>query len=120
MKKSPLLRQRVMGNDIIGSGRMNMNDMNKEMRMILYCADDTDVAVNAIIKDETIWITQKAMADLFDVNPPAISKHLKKIFSEGELEEAVVVSKMEMTTEENSAVEKKKPAGQYRQGISLT
>lgn len=68
------------------------------MEMILYHSDDGDVSVNAYIKDETLWITQKAMAELFGVQVPAISKHLKNIFHEGELEEQVVVSKMEITT----------------------
>jgi hypothetical protein len=51
-----------------------------------------------LIKDETIWITQKAMAELFGVQTPAISKHLKNIFDQGELDKKVVVSKMETTT----------------------
>ena len=51
-----------------------------------------------VIKDESIWATQKAMAQLFGVGVPAISKHLKNIFQEGELDEKVVVSKMEITT----------------------
>ncbi len=51
------------------------------------------------IKDETIWITQKAMAELFDVKVPAISKHLKNIFEDGELDEQVVISKMEIATQ---------------------
>ena len=46
----------------------------------------------------TIWLTQKGMAELFDVQTPAISKHLRNIFDDGELDEAVVVSKMEITT----------------------
>lgn len=68
------------------------------MEMILYHSDDGDVSVNAYIKNETLWITQKAMAELFGVQVPAISKHLKNIFNDGELEEQVVVSKMEITT----------------------
>ena len=48
--------------------------------------------------DETIWLSQKGMAELFGVQPPAISKHLKNIFAEGELNEEVVLSKMEITT----------------------
>lgn len=75
-----------------------MNNFSKEMEMILYHSDDGDVSVNAYIKDETLWITQKAMAELFGVQVPAISKHLKNIFHDGELEEQVVVSKMEITT----------------------
>ena len=57
--------------------------MDKEFRFLLYKAEKQDVSVNALIKDETIWLTQKAMAELFDVNVPAISKHLKNIFAEG-------------------------------------
>lgn len=79
-------------------GGLVLNNFSKEMEMILYHSDDGEVSVNAYIKDETLWITQKAMAELFDVQVPAISKHLKNIFHDGELEEQVVVSKMEITT----------------------
>ncbi len=52
--------------------------MNTNQLKFLICrAADGDVSVNAIIKDETIWLTQKAMAELFGINVPAISKHLK-------------------------------------------
>lgn len=47
-------------------------------------------------KDETMWSTQKTMAELFDVNVPSITKHLKNIFSEGELSETSTISKMEI------------------------
>ena len=63
------------------------------MQMIIYHIDDTDMFVNAIVKDDTIWVTQKAMAELFAVNVPAISKHLKNIFNEGELDEKVLFPK---------------------------
>ena len=69
-----------------------------QFKFLIYRAAEGDVSVNAIIKDETIWLTQKAMAELFGVNVPAISKHLKNIFIEGELDEKVVISKMEITT----------------------
>ena len=72
-------------------------DITKQMEMVLYRTEEDDVTVSALIKDETIWITQKAMAELFGVQTPAISKHLKKIFEQGELSEKVVVSKMEIT-----------------------
>jgi len=75
------------------------NDITKQMEMVLYRTEDDDVSVSAIIKDESIWITQKAMAELFGVQTPAISKHLKNIFEQGELIEGVVVSKMEITTQ---------------------
>ncbi|MBQ8821801.1 MAG: virulence RhuM family protein [Lachnospiraceae bacterium] len=73
-------------------------DITRQMEMVLYRTEDDSVAVNALIKEESIWITQKAMAELFGVQTPAISKHLKKIFEQGELKEEVVVSKMEITT----------------------
>lgn len=72
--------------------------MNQDFQFLIYKSAEEDVSVKAVIRDETIWLTQKAMAELFDVQTPAISKHLKNIFDEGELQEEVVVSKMEMTT----------------------
>lgn len=51
--------------------------------------------VQVVIKDETIWCTQKAMAQLFGVGVPAVSKHLKNIFEEGELSPEMTISKME-------------------------
>lgn len=72
--------------------------MNSEIQFLLYSLPDEEGKVQVIIKDETIWCTQKAMAQLFGVGVPAISKHLKNIFQEGELQKEVVVSKMEITT----------------------
>ena len=71
--------------------------MNNEIQFILYQLPDEEGKVQVVIKDETIWATQKAMAQLFDVGIPAISKHLKNIFEEGELTDSSVVSKMEIT-----------------------
>lgn len=70
----------------------------KEAMFLMYRAVDEDVSVNALIKDESIWLSQKGMAELFDVQTPAISKHLKNIFDDGELDEEVVISKIETTT----------------------
>ena len=75
------------------------NNITKQMEMVLYRTEDDSVTVSAIIKDESIWITQRAMAELFGVQTPAISKHLKNIFEQGELKEEVVISKMETTTQ---------------------
>lgn len=72
--------------------------MNRDFQFLVYRSANEDVSVSAIIKDETVWLTQKGMAELFGVQTPAISKHLKNIFDEGELDEEVVVSKMEITT----------------------
>jgi len=79
--------------------------MNK-IQFILYQLPEEEGKVQVVIKDETIWATQKAMAQLFGVGVPAISKHLKNIFEEKELDEQVVVSKMEITTQ-HGAIEGK-------------
>ena len=69
-----------------------------EFPILLYTTPEGGVKVNAVLKDETLWLTQGAMAELFGVQKAAISKHLKNIFESGELVEEVVVSKMETTT----------------------
>lgn len=70
---------------------------NQNFLFFLYQYEEDDVFVSAVLKDETIWLTQKAMAELFDVQKPAVSKHLKNIFEEGELQEDSVVSILETT-----------------------
>lgn len=77
----------------------NGNDRNEEMPVVLYTSPDGKVTVNALVKDETLWMTQLGMSELFSVQRAAISKHLKNIFLEGELQEEVVVSKMETATQ---------------------
>ena len=72
--------------------------MTNEIQFLLYNLPEEEGKVQVIIKDETIWSTQKAISQLFGVGVPAISKHLKNIFEEGELMKEVVVSKMEITT----------------------
>ena len=80
--------------------------MSNEIQFLLYTMPEADGKVQVVIKDETLWCTQKAMAQLFGVGVPAISKHLKNIFEEGELSREVVVSKMEITTQ-HGAIEDK-------------
>ena len=80
--------------------------MSNEIQFLLYNMPDADGKVQVVIKDETLWCTQKAMAQLFGVGIPAISKHLKNIFAEGELDKDVVVSKMEITTQHGAIEEK--------------
>lgn len=53
--------------------------------IVLYQTENGNVTVSVIFEDETFWLTQKGMAELFDVNVPAISKHLQNIYEEGEL-----------------------------------
>lgn len=71
--------------------------MSNEIQFLLYNMPDADGKVQVVIKGDTLWCTQKAMAQLFDVGVPAISKHLKNIFEEGELVVDSVISKMETT-----------------------
>ncbi|MEG1062049.1 MAG: RhuM family protein, partial [Oscillospiraceae bacterium] len=73
--------------------------MNNELQFLIYNTPEEDISVNAVVKDETIWLTQKAMAELFDCTADNISLHLKGIFANGELEE-------NSTTEEISVVQK--------------
>ena len=70
---------------------------NSTVEFLTFVLDGKEDGVQVLYKDETIWATQKAMAVLFEVGVPAISKHLKNIFDEGELAESSVISKMETT-----------------------
>ena len=70
--------------------------MNKELQFLIYSTPKERVKIDVVIKDETIWLTQRAMADLFGVQVPAINKHLKNIFEEGELERASTISILEI------------------------
>lgn len=72
--------------------------MANAIQFLLYHMPEEEGKVQVVVKDDTIWCTQKAMAQLFGVGVPAISKHLKNIFEEGELQKEVVISKMEITT----------------------
>ncbi len=71
--------------------------MSNEIQFLFYNMPDADGKVQVFIEGETLWCTQKAMAQLFGVGVPAISKHLKNIFDEGELVANSVISKMETT-----------------------
>ena len=64
------------------------------------------MTVSALIKDESIWVTQKAMAELFGIDKSGISRHLAKIFETGELKEEVVVAKIATTTQHGAVEEK--------------
>lgn len=72
--------------------------MPSNFQFLLYQSADENISVNAVIKDETIWLTQKAMAELFGCSTDNISLHLKNIFADGELSE-------QATTEDFSVVQ---------------
>ncbi len=76
--------------------------MSNELQFVLYSIDQEDIKVKVAIRDETLWITQRGMAELFGVNIPAISKHLANIYEEGELLPEATISKMEIVQTEGN------------------
>lgn len=71
--------------------------MQKDLQFLLYTTPSEDIKINTVIKDETLWLTQKAMAELFGCSTDNISLHLKNIFDEGELEKDSVTEKISAT-----------------------
>ena len=72
----------------------------EDNKLIIYKNSEGNIIVDAIYKDETLWLSQKGMSKVFNVGVPAISKHLKNIFEEQELDKNLVVSKMEITADD--------------------
>lgn len=72
----------------------------KESNILLYETEDGKVNVDVILKDETIWLTQKSMAELFDVDRTVVTKHLKNIFAENELDKNSVCAKFAHTAQD--------------------
>jgi aspartyl/asparaginyl-tRNA synthetase len=73
---------------------------DEQTDFLLYTAPEGKVKVEVFLNNETVWLTQKAIAALFGVQVPAISKHLKNIFESGELQEDSVISILETTAED--------------------
>jgi len=88
----------------VGKDSLSLQDQTTEF--LLYTAPDGEVKVEVLLSNETIWLTQERMAELFGVQRPAITKHLKNIFESNELQEEVVCSILEHTTE-HGAIEGK-------------
>jgi hypothetical protein len=76
--------------------------MSAPGQFLRYTAPDGAVKVDVFFRDETVWLTQKALADLFGVKVPAINKHLKNIFEAGELSREATISKVEIARQEGS------------------
>ncbi len=74
--------------------------MEKENKIIIYKTKDGNLEVDLKLHNETLWLTQKSMAELFDVNVPAINKHLANIYSEGELSKESTISNLEIVQKE--------------------
>ena len=77
--------------------------MSAPSQFLLYTAPDGAVKVDVFLKEETVWLTQKALAELFNVQVPAINKHLKNIFASGELVEEAVISILETTASDGKS-----------------
>lgn len=86
------------------SKTLSLQDQTTEF--LLYTAPTGEIKVEVLLSGETLWLTQKRMAELFGVGVPAISKHLKNIFESKELQEEVVVSILEHTTEYGAIIGK--------------
>ena len=78
--------------------------------IVLYRDDADKVRVSALLKDETLWMTQAQIAALFDINTQAITKHIKNIYEGGELVEAATCSKMEQVRREGGRIVNRKVA----------
>src|SRR5579864_5659328 len=72
-----------------------ISSSDTQNKIVLYTAADGKVTADVFFERETFWLTQRTMAELFGVNAPAISKHLKNIYSDGELSQEATISKME-------------------------
>lgn len=83
-----------------------MDENNNLGEIVIFNNEDGEVKVQIDAVNETIWLNQKGIAELFTVSIPTISRHLKNIFDEGELDEKVVVTKIAITTE-HGAIEGK-------------
>ena len=81
------------------------NDFQKG-EIVIYTSEDGSISLDTKLENDTIWLSQKQMAELFGVKTPAISKHLKNIFNEGELKEEVVISILETTTKHGAIKDK--------------
>ena len=77
-----------------GVEQINKEEMNNEIQFILYQLPDEEGRVQVVIKDETIWATQKAMAQLFGVDKSGISRHIVNIFKDGELHQDTTVARI--------------------------
>jgi len=87
---------------------MKNNLPDNQTNFLLYTGNDGKVNVEVFLKDETVWLTQKAMAELFCVNIPAISKHLSNIFENGELQKEATLSILETVQMEGNRQVKRK------------
>lgn len=85
---------------------MDLSKYNPNSQFLLYKSANGDIKVDVLLQNETIWLPQSKIAELFEVQRPAITKHLKNIFESEELNEKVVVSILELTTQHGAIPDK--------------
>ncbi len=90
-----------------GSEAMDLSKYRPNREFLLYKSENGEIKVDVLIQNETIWMPQEKIAELFGVQRPAITKHLKNIFDSGELNEQVVSSILELTTQHGAIKGKK-------------
>ncbi len=77
-------------------------------QIVFYEDEDKNILINVAYKNETFWLTKKTMGELFEVNVPAINKHLLNIYNESELDKEGTISKMEIVQNEGNRTVKRK------------
>ncbi len=85
---------------------MDLSKYQPNREFLLYKTDNGDIKVDVLLQNETIWLPQNKIAELFEVQRPAITKHLKNIFESGELDKKVVCSILELTTQHGAIADK--------------
>ena len=94
-----------------------MTQSSNKSQIILYKTTDGNIKIDTVFQNETIWLSQAQMAELFDVKRPAVTKHLKNIFESGELDEQVVRSNLEHTTSYRVTISKTETVEAYNPEI---
>ncbi len=94
-----------------------MTQPSNQSQIILYKTTDGNIKIDTVFQNESIWLTQAQMAELFDVKRPAVTKHLKNIFESGELDEQVVRSNLEHTTSYRVTISKTETVEAYNPEI---
>ncbi len=88
------------------SDKKEHGTQSESMEFLLFKTEDQNIAVDVRLQDETVWLTQDQMAELFGKAKSTINEHIKNIFSEGELDEKVAVRKFRITTQHGAIVNK--------------
>ena len=86
---------------------MDSKLINDEKKILIYKNKEGNIIVDAILKDETLWLTQKGMAKVFDCSVDNISLHLKNIFKDNELDENTVTEKSSITASDGKNIKQK-------------